>query len=394
MKFINLGGATGILEHKGKRMLFDPWHEDHCSLGTLKFLNKDAEIILMDRKPNFVENFLIKNDLKFKKIHKVKPYTPYELSPDLILDMVTADPDHELNFVIDSGLIIKWDNITIYNLNDCPPYVGSTEYVSKNYPSIDLALLPYSTGSSYPACFKNLSESEKLSEKDRLFKMGLQLFNDTVKELKPKYAIPFADQYVIVGSSHLLNKYMPNPSCPGVIKDFLDKEVVERLLLLNSGQSIDLENNKKNPDVPYKFYALDKKLEYAKNHSSSTYDFEHFELSKSVPLKELVHQSSKRLFSYLEKSQLKLDTTLCIEVTDWKFKFIFDLREKTVQEVQYEMNIKEPYLKVEVSANLLMMLLIGHISWNIADAALFITYERIPNNYNPEVHALWNYIRI
>ncbi len=131
MQFLNLGGATGILEHKGKRILFDPWldegifhgawhhyppvnlengilglgrfdyifishiHEDHCSLGTLQLLNKDAEIVLMDRKPNFVENFLLKNDLNFRKIHKVKPYNPIELEPGLILDTVTADHAHE-----------------------------------------------------------------------------------------------------------------------------------------------------------------------------------------------------------------------------------------------------------------------------------------------------------
>ena len=25
MKFTNIGGATAILEHRGKRILFDPW---------------------------------------------------------------------------------------------------------------------------------------------------------------------------------------------------------------------------------------------------------------------------------------------------------------------------------------------------------------------------------
>ena len=83
MKITNIGGATAILEHAGKRMLFDPWlddgifhgawyhfpplgmsisdlgrfdyiymshiHEDHCSAGTIRHLNPDAEIILMDR---------------------------------------------------------------------------------------------------------------------------------------------------------------------------------------------------------------------------------------------------------------------------------------------------------------------------------------------------------
>jgi UDP-MurNAc hydroxylase len=92
MKLLNIGGATAIVEHNGKRILFDPWmddgifhgswyhyppaqvgiedlgkldyiyishiHEDHCSAGTIKHLNPDAEIIVMDRCPR-VRNFIV-----------------------------------------------------------------------------------------------------------------------------------------------------------------------------------------------------------------------------------------------------------------------------------------------------------------------------------------------
>ena len=40
------------------------------------------------------------------------------------------------------------------------------------------------------------------------------------------------------------------------------------------------------------------------------------------------------------------------------------------------------------------LLLLGHISWNIADAALFLDYDRVPNKYDPEIHAFINYLRI
>ena len=48
-------------------------HEDHCSPGTIKHLNKDAEIIIMDREPkivNYVKNFLKVITYK-KKLNKV-----------------------------------------------------------------------------------------------------------------------------------------------------------------------------------------------------------------------------------------------------------------------------------------------------------------------------------
>ena len=92
MKFQNIGGATGILEHDGIKILFDPWldegiyhgawhhfpptnvsleelpevdyiyishiHEDHCCQKTISKLDKTATVILLDRKPNYVKNFL------------------------------------------------------------------------------------------------------------------------------------------------------------------------------------------------------------------------------------------------------------------------------------------------------------------------------------------------
>ena len=103
MKITHLGASTIIIEHNGKRILFDPWlddgivygawyrwpssnikveeigkldyiiishiHEDHCSPGTIKKLNKDSEVIIMDRAPNFVKKFLEYHNFDFKKIH-------------------------------------------------------------------------------------------------------------------------------------------------------------------------------------------------------------------------------------------------------------------------------------------------------------------------------------
>ena len=144
MKFFNFGGATGYLEHKGKRILFDPWldegifhgawhhyppvelpaggiaalghfdyiyishiHEDHCSLQTLKALKGESELIIMDRNPNFVLQFVKKNNLSFKKIHLVRPWEKTQINNDFEVSMVTADPHHELSFIVDSGLVLK-----------------------------------------------------------------------------------------------------------------------------------------------------------------------------------------------------------------------------------------------------------------------------------------------
>ena len=166
MKIINIGGATGIIEHNGKRILFDPglddgivhgaWfhypplktklkdlgkfdyiyishiHEDHCSANTIKHLNTDAEIIVMDRTPrirNFVTNFLQKHNFNFSNVHLIHPENPVEIFPGFIVDMVEADSEDEYSYLMDSGLIIDWDGFVIYNSNDCGPCEKGGKYI-------------------------------------------------------------------------------------------------------------------------------------------------------------------------------------------------------------------------------------------------------------------------
>jgi hypothetical protein len=49
---------------------------------------------------------------------------------------------------------------------------------------------------------------------------------------------------------------------------------------------------------------------------------------------------------------------------------------------------------VSAPSTLLALLALGHVSWNIADAALFLDYERVPNHYDPKLHASLNYLMI
>lgn len=34
------------------------------------------------------------------------------------------------------------------------------------------------------------------------------------------------------------------------------------------------------------------------------------------------------------------------------------------------------------------------VSWNIADVALFLDYERVPNRYDPQVYFLLNILKV
>jgi UDP-MurNAc hydroxylase len=432
MKIINIGGATAILEHNGKRMLFDPWmnegilygswfhwpplkmsiadlghldyiyishiHEDHCSPETIRHLNRDAEIIIMDREPqvpNFVRQFLRYNKFEFKKVHLIRPQTPQEIAPGLTVDMITTDPEHEFNWLVDSGLILNWDGFLIYNANDCTPYPAGIEYIKRNYKQLDLALIPYAGGSGYPGTYSNLTHEEKLGERERIFKNRMDLFVSTAKELNPKYVMPFADQYVIGGSRGAINKYSPHPPAPGYVQEHLTKIGMEdKLVILNSGQSWDFSTGEKIPPVPYRFYTEKERSDYIVSLRDRKYDHEKITMRDAVPVARLVTAARARLWEAQKRLNKFPDYNYYFYVENMNKLFRVDLKSQAAEELDPKTPLVQPYLKKTLSSTLFAMCLINHISWNMADGAFFFEYEREPNVYVKDAYTMINYFTV
>lgn len=434
MQILNLGGATAMISHKGKRILFDPWldegimhgswyhfppidksigmhtirdvdyvyishiHEDHCSYKTIREINRDAEIIIMDREPkvrNFVLHFLKSRDLHFKKVHLLRPLQPTQVG-DMTIEMLEADPAHEYNYQVDSACVISWDGFKIYNANDCAPTAANMQHINNSYGRLDLALLPYAGSSGYPGCYTNLSDAQKLGERDRIRDSGYKLFFECVRTLNPKVAMPFADQFVIGGSRSALNKYSAHPNGPA---DILERPEYKSLdvpvLCLNSGQSYDLTTGAKSPNDPPKVWTESDKKAYIESISTTAaYDHEIFPLSESVPVPRLLKQARQNLWMAQQRAGLFPDMRLYIDLTDSKRRFAIDLKNQFEETAATDSPLQEPYLRMSMSTSLFILLLIRHVSWNIADGALFIDYDRTPNVYYPEVYSLINHLAL
>jgi UDP-MurNAc hydroxylase len=371
-------------------------HEDHCSAGTIKYINPDAEIILMDLKPNFVVPFLQRNGFNFKKIHLVKARTPTELEPGLTVDMIEADPANELSNVIDSGLILRWGDFVIYNANDCQPYPGGLDYIAAAYPEIDLALLPYASSSSYPACFVNLTEEERRSERVRVMNGRLDAFVRAVRKLNPKRAMPFADQYVVAGSRSYLNKSIAHPAGPSAVRKPLDQAGrLDRLVLLNSGQSYDLATGALSPQEPYVDVADEDRERYiAAGLKDKLYDHEKVKFLPTVPIERLVRYARDRLVATQQRRNSYSKCALYLDFPEMRRRFHVPLDGADMSEVPWAAEMQQPYLRISGPDTLMSMLLIGHVSWNVADAALFLDYDRQPNVYDPSVYVLLNFLRV
>jgi UDP-MurNAc hydroxylase len=62
--------------------------------------------------------------------------------------------------------------------------------------------------------------------------------------------------------------------------------------------------------------------------------------------------------------------------------------------VPWDVEPDAPYLRVSCGYTLMIMLLLGQVSWNIADAALFLDYDRMPNIYEPEIYVCLNLLKV
>ena len=430
MQLLNFGGATAILEHQGVRMMMDPWlddgifhgswvhfpplkigiadvgrldyiyishiHEDHCSLGTLEHLDRNATVLIMDRKPNFVLDFLERNKLGFKRILVIKPRHPVELQQGLIADMIEPDPADAMASAIDSALVLRWNDRVILNANDCQPHPGMIDYVRSTYGKPDLAMLPYSGGSGYPSCYINLSDEEKLTERDRIRSMRMEAFINTVRALEPRQVMPFADQYAIAGSRAALNEFVSHPATPAAVRAPMEQAgLADKLLLLNSGQRYDFDTHKHLPDAPYQDYNdAERKAWLDGINAGYVYDHEKFSFASGVPLERLARQARARLWAYQQARGALPDCTLVLDAPQSSQVMLLPLSRAEVTLAPREALVNAPFLRIRAPRDLMIMMLLGHVSWNIADAALFLDYERVPNVYDPTIYFLINLLRV
>jgi hypothetical protein len=208
--------------------------------------------------------------------------------------------------------------------------------------------------------------------------------------------MPFADQYVVGGSRAHLNRYVSHGASPAVVRPKMaEAGLQDRLVLLNAGQAFDLESRALTPDEPYRtFTEEDRERHIAQSLVGRKYDHERVTFGPSVAVDRLVAHARERLWSVQERRNTFPAYRLILDFSDSGRRFEIDLACSGVSETSTIAPLGEPFLRLAGSDTLLVMLLIGHMSWNIADAALFLDYERRPNRYDPAIYVLLNFLKV
>lgn len=420
-----------IFEHNGIRLLTDPWigttiyggawlqypqpklradeigrldyifishiHEDHCDPVTLAQLDKNAKVILMDREPNHVHNFLKYHGFSFKEVILIKPREVLTIAEGMSVEVIEADPKHKLNHLLDSSLLIHYGKRSIYFANDNPPYPEIDTYL-KRY-NFDLVLLPPAGGSGYPAFYRSLDSQRKSQRRDQIIEHYQNELLSCLRRLSPRLFACAASGHVLSGKNWQKNYDMAWPTSAAAPYRFVNERLGSgdtfRPLLLESGRPVDLDAVQGATfESAIDFYEnRSARDQFIANEASKVpYFYEGFQLVPSVKFDYLLELSMPRWQRYLASIGMNSDWVVQVALPHGNFA---NLSLLAPYNLTYESALRDSNrLGIFTDSRLLFFLLTGGFSWNIADASGYIEYDRRPDDFIQEIYIALNHLRI
>jgi len=416
MKFKFIGNAAGIFTgSEGTKILCDPWiidgvfegawyhypplktkvkdlqnvdgiyvshiHPDHYDERNFDF-SKDIPIIILNEGPNFLKKNLITkgyNNLIEVKDGETKKFREFNLT---IYKQFTDHIYEEslLGNLIDSALVLNDGNVTAINFNDNTPDEKACVALKNKFKKIDLAMFNYNAAGPYPSCFDNLSTDEKKKENDRIIKRNFDYLCKVIPLLEPKTVLPFAGTYIIGGKNYFKNEYLGTTTwdeCADYLKKKLNSKT--NVICLRENQTFDISNqvsleNYERIDLS----DMKKYIQIIKNHK---YDYEYDEMPDIKKLKDDIKLSKEKLSEKLKKFDVDIKSNVFIDLDGEKINIL---------------NSKEENRELicSMDSRLLRRILDRKSHWNNAEIGTHITFKRMPNKMDPDVHSIMSFFHL
>ena len=245
------------LLQKSNFIWFSHEHPDHFNPANLKMLPKNKAFIFQKTKDKRVINFLKKLS---NNIIELNYNDEFNISDNFSIKVFPFQD-------IDSYSLIKIQNKTILNLNDCHiKKVNELNHIKKIAGSIDVLLAQFSYA------IGNTNESETYARKKNADEILINLTN-MIKVLSPKYFVPFASFCYF---SNKENYYL-NDSINKVDEtiNYLNKNLSNtKILCFYPGDTWDFDSKWDNQNAIEKYIEDYKKMNVI-DHKINQYSFYH-----------------------------------------------------------------------------------------------------------------------
>ena len=293
--------------------------------------------------------------------------------------------------------VISSEKFNLLNINDCPFELAKNtlETIKKKY-EIDLLLLGYGGAGPYPQCFMNLNEKEKIKEAKKKMLFFLNQSCNFIKEIEPKYYMPFAGTYVLGGKLSKLQKIRGVPDIEQahtyIKKELKSKnEIKSQGLRLNNDSTFCLKSEKLSekysplkPDLIKKY--ISEKL------SKKIFSYEQDKVPSLEEIFELSKISHKRYMDKKKQFKINLDMDILLKVEN-KYIFIDNKSNKLSIIDDKELSKLKKYVIYDVDSKLLKRILKGpkYAHWNNAEIGSHIKFERNPEKYERGLYYCLSY---
>jgi len=214
MRFTVIGHACLFIETGAQRILVDPWlsgscywrswwhfppntpirqeflepdyvylthhHFDHFHYPSLRRIAKTARVLI----PRFGVDVMRAEveHLGFKDVVEMPHGEPLTLEGGTRVASYQYGPD-------DSAFVVERDGVVLADLNDCKIKGPAAGPMLKTFGPPTFVFKSHSFAQAYPSCYdiKDPADAKLMTRED-----FLETFVDALRELRPKYAIPFA----------------------------------------------------------------------------------------------------------------------------------------------------------------------------------------------------------
>lgn len=440
--------ATVVIEHKGKKVLCDPWltdgiyygswfaypapthtakdfqdidyiyishvHPDHCDVETLKDLPK-VPVIILDFHEKFLKRTLEK--LGFTNIIEVPHNGEYPLGPDFNIHLLSGDNNDHRRFSIiygcneQSGKTRQIDSLAIFsgggkvviNSNDVPfnLIAGAFDDIKAKYKTIDMLLVSYAGAGPYPQAY-TLPHQKMIENAVGAAYSFLSGTLNYIVNLNPKFFMPYAGEYVLGGPFAWMNRFKGTLELDELPMDLLPSlqqtGSKSMMILLNRGESFDVDNSQASKgytgiDFVDRHRYIDRVLSQKKLHYQT-------QPSQKRDLMPEILEARKTLYKKQQEYSYYKDIQLYIDVG---FDYMYQVDFSNDQVTKYDRSKGIPdnhgYIHAQIDFTLLEWILDRKANWNNAEVGSHIILSEYYNNgnkcrsYEPMPHFLMSYFQ-
>ena len=232
-------------------------------------------------------------------------------------------------------------------------------------------MLNYNAAGPYPSCFDNLNSDQKKEEHEKILKRNFDHLIDIIKILKPKSVLPFAGSYILGGKNVEKNDYLGTTTWDVCAEYLKNKQSISKIICMLENQMYDFKT--KNLLSEYVKIDTNHMKKYLETIKSEKYDYEN---DKKIDHNKLLNDldlAKKNLVSRIKKFNVTIKSNVFLNINNKDYKVL-------------EGTDTERIIKCEMDTRLLRRILDRKSHWNNAEIGCHITFNRSPNEMEPDVH--------